>query len=162
MADGWADLSRCERYRYALGRRWDDGPEALFVLLNPSTADAAVDDPTLRRCMGFARREGCGATRTVNLFAWRATDPRDLARAEAAGEDIVGRRNATAIREAMATCKGPVIAGWGAQAIALPRVAPLLRLAGERKISCLGMTKAGHPRHPLYLRTDAPMIAFTG
>lgn len=156
-ANGWADLSRCGRYRYALGRRWGAGAEALFVLLNPSTADAGADDPTLRRCMGFARREGCGASRTVNLFAWRATAPKDLV---AAGEVAVGPRNAAALRTALAECDGPVIVGWGAQAMAAPRAVALERLASGqgRMLMCLGITKAGQPRHPLYIRADAPLV----
>ena len=156
-ASGWADLSRCGRYRYALGRRWGEGAEALFVLLNPSTADAGVDDPTLRRCMGFARREGCGASRTVNLFAWRATSPADLA---GAGEDAVGPRNAAAIRAALSECDGPVIVGWGAHAMAVPHAGALGRSASGqgRALACLGITKAGHPRHPLYIRADAPLV----
>ena len=153
----WADLSRCGRYRYALGRRWGEGAEALFVLLNPSTADAELDDPTLRRCIGFARREGCGASRTVNLFGWRATAPRDLVAAEASGKDVVGPRNEAAIRDALRQCDGPVIVGWGAQAMAEARAEALARLAAKegRVLSCLGVTKAGQPRHPLYIRADA-------
>ena len=160
---GWADLSRCGRYRYALGRRWGEGREALFVLLNPSTADAALDDPTLRRCIGFARREGCGASRTVNLFAWRATAPRDLATAGTSGEDVVGPRNAAAVRDALRECDGPVVVGWGAHGIAEPQAVALARLAAEegRVLSCLGITKAGQPRHPLYIRADAGLIDWT-
>ena len=156
-ASGWADLSRCGRYRYALGRRWGAGPEALFVLLNPSTADAAGDDPTLRRCMGFARREGCGASRTVNLFGWRATSPKDLL---IAGKDAVGPRNAAALRAALAECDGPVIVGWGAHEAAIPRAVALGQLASEqgRTLHCLGVTKTGQPRHPLYIRAEAALV----
>lgn len=161
---GWADLSRCGRYRYALGRRWGDGAEALFVLLNPSTADAALDDPTLRRCIGFARREGCGASRTVNLFAWRATSPRDLQGAGEEGADIVGRRNNAALRRALGECAGPVIVGWGAHPLADPRAKALHRLASRegRALHCLGLTKAGQPRHPLYIRAEAPLVPWPG
>ncbi len=156
----WADLSRCGRYRYALGRQWGPGPEALFVLLNPSTADAALDDPTLRRCIGFARREGCGASRTVNLFAWRATAPKDLAAAMAAGQDGVGRRNRAALGEALDACDGPAIVGWGAHPLAAPRGAALARLAAARgrPLHCLGLTKTGQPRHPLYIRREAALV----
>ncbi len=155
----WADLSDCGRYRYALGRQWAEGVEALFVLLNPSTADAELDDPTLRRCIGFAKREGCGASRTVNLFGWRATAPRDLVAAQGAGEDVVGPRNDVAVRDALRECDGPVIVGWGAHGMAEAHGAALARVAASqgRTLFCLGVTKAGQPRHPLYIRADAAL-----
>ena len=164
MTERWASLSRCGRYRYALGRRWGEGPEALFVLLNPSIADAQTDDPTLRRCIGFAKREGCGASRTVNLFAWRATAPRDLARTAGEGGDVVGRGNVAALRGALRECDGPVVTGWGAHDLALPRARAFARLAQAegRALLCLGLTKAGHPRHPLYVRADAPLVGWSG
>lgn len=71
-----ATISECGRYRYRLTRRFADGPCATFVMLNPSTADETIDDPTIRRCRNFAIREGCGGLVVVNLFAYRATDPR--------------------------------------------------------------------------------------
>jgi hypothetical protein len=78
FGDRGATLSDCGRYRYRLWRRWADGPTVLFVMLNPSTADADVDDPTIRRCIGFARSWGAGALEVVNLYAWRATQPAEL------------------------------------------------------------------------------------
>ena len=77
-----ATFSRCGRYRYSLWRRWEeDAPYVLWICLNPSTADAEEDDPTLRRCMGFAQDWGYGASYTANLFAWRATKPQDMMKA---------------------------------------------------------------------------------
>ena len=70
-----AIISPCERFRYALTRRWTDGPIALFIMLNPSDADAYIDDPTIRRCIGFAKRENCGGLRVENLFAYRSPKP---------------------------------------------------------------------------------------
>src|SRR5438105_250311 len=76
---GSAWFSPDKQYRYLLTRSWDHIPQAMtWIMLNPSTADAFRDDPTIRRCISFARREGCGSIRVVNLFALRATDPRDL------------------------------------------------------------------------------------
>lgn len=76
-----AIISPCGQYRYRLERAWDRSfPAAVFVCLNPSIADATLDDPTLRKCVGFARRWGCGHLVLVNLFALRATDPREMKR----------------------------------------------------------------------------------
>lgn len=118
----------------------------LWVLANPSTADGRVDDPTVRRCVGFARAAGCGGVLVVNLWGWRATDPRELDRVD----DPVGPGNDAAIAEASTTGTGPVVLGWGARA-ERSRVETVLRLLGERPLRCLGVTRAGHPRHPLYV-----------
>jgi hypothetical protein len=82
-------LSPCRRYRFALWRRWDIGPQVLFVMLNPSTADEAMDDPTIRRCIGLARSWGFSALAVGNLFAYRTTSPADLS----ASADPVGSKN---------------------------------------------------------------------
>ena len=78
-----AFISPCERYRHALGRHWDnDKGFVLFIMLNPSTADAQQDDPTIRRCMDFAKRWGFGGIEACNLFDWRATDPKAVPRSK--------------------------------------------------------------------------------
>jgi hypothetical protein len=104
-AESWADLSDCGTYRYRLGRRWAEGPVDVWIMLNPSTADATVDDRTIGRCMEFSRRWGAGALVVGNLFALRATDPTDLL--------------------------------------------------------TLGTTKAGAPRHPLYVKGDTPLTRWS-
>lgn len=81
----FADISDCGRYRWRLSRRWDDGPQACFVMLNPSTADGLDDDPTVRRCVRFARGWGYGELVVVNLFPYRATDPGELITAQRRG-----------------------------------------------------------------------------
>ncbi|OYO21954.1 hypothetical protein CGZ93_08440 [Enemella dayhoffiae] len=140
-----AVLSADLRYRYRLERTWgEQRPPALFVMLNPSTADAAVDDPTIRRCCGFAKAWGHGGLVVVNLFAFRATDPRDLFTAD----DPVGPDNDRHLIEAASVAE-VVVAAWGAQAPAW-RVEQVLPQLGERVVA-LALTKAGHPRHPLYL-----------
>ena len=142
------------RYRYSLTRSWDDTlPRACFCLLNPSTADATTDDPTLRRCLGFARRWGCGGVEIVNLFALRATDPRDLRRAA----DPVGPRNDAAIVRA-ATRAELLVAAWGNHGALHDRAkAVLAALARTSTVHTLGLTKLGHPRHPLYTPSDTTL-----
>ena len=85
-----AEISECGKYRWWLRRRWADGPVVCFVMLNPSTADAEQDDPTIRRCIGFAQAWGCGALEVRNLFPFRATNPADMLKAAKAGVDIRG------------------------------------------------------------------------
>lgn len=143
---GGATFSRDRRYRYRLWRRWDRSrPVVAFVMLNPSTADARRDDPTIRRCIGFARAWGFGGVDVVNLFAYRATDPRDLLRVA----DPVGPRNWRHIQRAVLGA-ALVVAAWGAHPSAARRVPISLPRA-----RCLGLTRTGQPRHPLYLRRDA-------
>ena len=154
-----ARLSECGRYRYRLWRRWAEGPQALFILLNPSTADAHVDDPTLRRCMSFAQREGCAALEVVNLMAWRATSPADLP------SDPIracGPENLDHIRAAVVSTHGPIIAGWGAHPMAATLAGALLTelRAMGRQVHALRLTKSGAPGHPLYIPKEAPLIAF--
>lgn len=152
---GEATISPCERYRYRLTRPLGGGPTCLFVMLNPSTADAKKNDKTVTRCIGFAERENCGLLEVVNLFAWRATDPRELKRAA----DPVGPENDTAIVAAAGRAK-LVIAAWGGSIPATLRTRPaavLEMLARLGPVWCLGKTKDGTPAHPLYLRADAPL-----
>lgn len=145
--DRWADISDDGLYRYRLGRRWDASlPECVFIMLNPSTADAAQDDPTIRRCLGFAKSLGCGSLLVGNLYAFRATDPRDLFKA---AEPTGGARNDEALTELFA--RGAItVAAWGAHAKS-ERVAEVLRLPGSDRLTALAITMAGAPRHPLYV-----------
>ncbi len=145
----WQDPG--ESYRYALWRRWDLArPRVCFVLLNPSTAGAAQDDPTIRRCLGFARRWGFGSLEVVNLFAWRSTDPAALRLVP----DPIGPRNDRAIRRSAARAR-TVVVGWGEAGGLLGRDRDVTRLLSGRPLLCLGVTRRGRPRHPLYLRSDA-------
>jgi len=149
---GWAGFDQTHRYRYTLGRRWDDaGRRVCFCLLNPSTADARVLDPTLTRCLGFARAWGFGAMDVVNIFAWRSTDPGQLYGAD----DPVGARNDAAIRRC-ASRADLVVAGWGVHGALHERGERVAAMLGRIcEPTCFGLTKAGHPKHPLYLRKDA-------
>ena len=121
-------------------------------MLNPSTADGRRDDPTIRRCVGFARREGFTGIRVVNLFALRATDPAEL---KSAG-DPVGAESDSAILDAVRSSEFTV-AAWGAKGVLCGRDEAVLQLLEGHPIWCLGTTKMGHPRHPLPVRKLAPM-----
>ena len=151
-----ASFSRCGAYRYCLLRSWDGRDESdravCFVMLNPSTADGCVDDPTIRRCIGFARSWGWASLEVVYLFALRSTDPRALSQ----HPDPVGPRNRGAVRRAVGRCDLLVLA-WGA--FPLARRTPTRWLfdaaRGVRIPVCtLGETRAGFPRHPLYVPGD--------
>jgi hypothetical protein len=144
-------LSACRTYRYVLWRELDAGrPEyALFVGLNPSTADETTDDPTIRRCKDFARRWGFGAVCVANLFAYRATQPAELKAAPAP----VGRDNDRWLAR-VAAGAGVMVAAWGVHGSFAGRDRAVTALLGDR-LSCLGVTKDGHPRHPLYMRRTA-------
>ncbi len=144
-----AVYSDCERYRYALTRIWDEaGTRVLFVMLNPSTATEIRNDPTVERCERRARALGFGAFRVCNIFAWRATDPREMR----AAPDPVGPENDAAILEG-ADWADRIICAWGTHGAHLdrgPAVERLLRGTG-RPLLHLGLTRAGHPKHPLYI-----------
>ena len=147
---GGAAFSRDRRYRYRLWRRWDRSrPAIAFCMLNPSTADARRDDPTIRRCIAFARAWGYGGIEVVNIFAMRATDPRALRSAR----DPVGPRNDAFMRRAAAL--SPVVIAWGVHGALRDRESAALKLFGGRsRLLALGRTRSGSPRHPLYLRRD--------
>ncbi|MFY0638676.1 MAG: DUF1643 domain-containing protein [Maricaulis maris] len=159
-AGAGATLSGDERYRYVLWRVWNpDQPSLLWVMLNPSTADASDDDPTIRRCMGFSAHLGYGGLRVVNLFAWRATDPRDLGLAD----DPVGPDNDRHI-EAEARKSGKVIVAWGSATQGAGRDVQVLRILrrSRRQVFALSTTSTGHPGHPLYLPKSARPVLFCG
>lgn len=145
-------LSEDLLYRYSLVRRWGmSGPPAVFLLLNPSTADASQDDPTIRRCIGYARAWGFSAIKVVNLFAFRATDPSGL---RAPGVEPIGPANDMAILHA-AQHAGIVVCGWGTHGELHGRGAHVRRfLLAARELHVLKLTAGGHPGHPLYLKGD--------
>lgn len=147
-----ATYSPCMAYRYDLTRVWDPaGGRVLFVMLNPSTATEMQNDPTVERCERRARALGFGAFRVCNIFAYRATDPKVM-RAQA---DPVGPGNDPAIREA-ADWAETIVCAWGTHGAFLDRgaqVETLLRATG-RPLFHLGLSIAGHPKHPLYIGYD--------
>lgn len=154
-----AVLSDCGRYRYLLERHWDGAGEAVgFLMLNPSTADAFEDDPTIRRCIGFAKSWGYKSLYVANLFAYRATDPSELTALTV--ETAAGPDRDWFLQRMGMQCR-VVVAGWGAS---LPKYADrgfLVRTCdqttdslGAPEVHCLGTTRSGQPRHPLYLKGD--------
>lgn len=163
-----ANISDDGLYRYRLGRTWDPAlPKMVWIMLNPSTADAEVDDPTIRRCMGFARREHCGGIEVLNLYALRATKPQGLT----LQADPEGPCNCAAWLEVLpdasvgAKTSGPVVAAWGAS---IPKGLPESR-ALDAIVSVvtpqwytLGLTKGGAPRHPLFVASTAPLQRWGG
>lgn len=158
-APSTAAYSPCEAYRYALTRVWDAaGVRVCFVMLNPSTATEVQNDPTVERCERRARALGFGAFRVCNIFAFRATDPR-MMRAQA---DPVGSGNDAAIAEG-ADWAHSVVCAWGNHGAHLQRgaaVAQLLRASG-RPLFHLGLSLAGHPKHPLYIGYSQPPELWT-
>ncbi|WP_323783978.1 DUF1643 domain-containing protein [Thalassovita sp.] len=148
-AQSTALYSDCERYRYRLTRIWDPaGRKALFIMLNPSTATEIQNDPTVERCERRARTLGFGAFAVTNIFAWRDTDPKHLR----AAKYPIGPENDRILTESC-DWADQIIAGWGSHGDHRGRgtyVASLLREQGH-PVYHLGLTKAGHPRHPLYI-----------
>ena len=148
-----AVISADGKYRYTLTREWGQYRRMLFVMLNPSTVDAEVDDPTIRRCIGFAEREQCDSLEVVNLYAYRATDPNELKQQL----DPEGPLNGRHVIEAKGRA-AIVVAAWGARA----------RLHLNRHYRSLldspyvfGLTKLGFPLHPLYLKADTPLVRWS-
>ena len=176
----YADVSPCGRYRYLLEREWrgthdpknwkwlgfKDGTgaecghpkSALFIMLNPSTADDTADDPTIRRCVGFAKAWKYEQLSVVNLFAYRATDPKEL---YSAGDVIHAPRNQEVI-ECAARDAGIIICAWGTHG-AWGQQGEIVRgWLAHHPLYALGFTKDGHPRHPLYLPAKASPVRMPG
>ena len=149
-----AIFSECRQYRYALVRTWDESkPNAMFVGLNPSTADEVNDDPTIRRCINFAKSWGYGGLYMLNLFAYRATDPSDMF----AALDPIGPQNDTWLED-FAKKSDIVVAAWGNNGVYLNRS----KVVSSRikSFSCLKINKTGEPAHPLYQSSNAKPISF--
>lgn len=153
-------FSPCRRYRYTLWRElkpdlWSARRHqtCAFIGLNPSTADETTDDPTIRRCIGFATRWGFGHFVMLNAFAWRDTDPAGMLSAL----EPVGEENDRFIVET-ARAASMIVLAWGVHGAHQGRDAAVLALLRQDGIPwprCLGRTKSGAPKHPLYLRRDS-------
>ncbi|WP_371736966.1 DUF1643 domain-containing protein [Brevibacillus sp. HD1.4A] len=145
-------------YRYSLIRRWNDKlPRLTYIMLNPSTANENDDDPTIRRCLGFAKQWNYGSIEVVNLFAYRATDPSELLSCT----DPIGYENNKYILEAIQRSSLIVLA-WGTKGSLKERDKEVVRLLNNvrENVYCLSRTKEGHPKHPLYVRGDTKPIYY--
>lgn len=150
------------QYRYALTRDWGPGIRMVLFMLNPSTADALHDDPTIRRCVRFAQREGCGGLVVVNVYGLRSPKPDLLA----THPDPYGPDNAAVVQAILSASTGHlVVAAWGSNSH-LARSGHLKTVAGwiaraDVELMCLEVTSQGHPGHPLYLPNNAPLTPYT-
>ncbi len=146
--ESYVCYSPCEKYRYVLVRQWtDDLPRNAFCGLNPSTADERKNDPTVARCVAYARRWGYGGLIMLNLFSFRATLPRNLK----VQHDPVGTQTDRFLK-LYSDAAALTVACWGIHGAFQDRAALALPLF--RRLHVLGLTRAGQPRHPLYLRSD--------
>ena len=151
-----ATFSRCERYRYHLWRRWGSGKIITYMMCNPSTADAFMVDPTVRKCIHFAKRDGYAGVDVLNIFALRSTDPRALI-----CEDPVGPFN----DDFIAAVKGVVCIAWGGVGSKVKGnkgrpdyVVGLLSGKSDVELVCVGRNGDGTPRHPCYLSNDTQFV----
>ena len=143
-----AVFSDCRKFRYALWRMWDeDKPLVMIIGLNPSTADETGNDPTITRCINFARSWGFGGVCVTNLFGFRATSPTQLK----AHHDPIGKENDAWVHE-MAKEAAIKVAAWGNHGKFLNRSLEILPSLDQ--LHCIKMNKSGEPAHPLYLKAE--------
>jgi hypothetical protein len=150
-----AVISSDQNYRYCLTRIWDESLSKLLIIgLNPSTADATLDDPTIRRCVNFARTWGFGSLYMANLFALRSTDPKALYKSE----DAVGPENNSYLINLYNSTDQTLVA-WGNHGSFLNRNELVLNLLGD--VYCLGITKSNQPKHPLYIASHQERLKYS-
>ncbi|MBW4469489.1 MAG: DUF1643 domain-containing protein [Stenomitos rutilans HA7619-LM2] len=150
-----AEFDATGHYRYLLWRSWNEQAARVgFVMLNPSRADAVVNDPTIRRCLGFARSWGFGALDVVNLFAYCTAQPKELRQVA----DPVGHENDRYLAQ-LAQRVDRIVLAWGNDGCLQSRDRAVMALWSDRTpVYCLGITKRGQPQHPLYLRRDIQLM----
>jgi hypothetical protein len=153
--EGDAVFDKSRRYRYSLSRFWNrELDKAVFIMLNPSKADADINDPTIRRCISFAQKMGCGSLEVVNLFAFRTAYPEELR----ACRRPVGKLNDQYICSA-AESASLIVVAWGNWGYLHRRNEEVLKLlSGSVPVHCFGTTLKGHPRHPLFLPSEISII----
>lgn len=153
-----ARFSENFRYRYLLTREFGGSSTCVFVMLNPSTADAEQDDPTIKRCVGFAQREGFGRLEIINLYGFMATEPKTLFTAV----DPVGSDNDVEVVRAVSGADAVIVAWGNHGAFSKARTDAVLALITNsgKPVTCFGLTAKGEPKHPLYLPADAELTPF--
>ena len=157
-----AIFSPCMTYRYTLTREWADGQCVVWMMLNPSTATAEIEDPTIRRCIGFSKLWGYGRLIVLNLFGLRSTDPRGLTQFA----DPVGLDNDFHIGRSLGQA-GEIVCAWGcrqhlkASPVLSGRPAAVVKMIPSGiPVMCLGYRSDGAPRHPLMVPYTAPCVPF--
>jgi len=153
-----AEISECGKYRWWLRRRWQEGKSVCFVMLNPSTADATQDDPTIRRCIDFAQRWGFAALEVLNLFPYRTTYPKEMRAASMRGVDIRGGERGALELVGAQRCD-LIVAAWGKYPCS-SRASQFLELTAPSPIYCLAKNGDGSPVHPLYQNANQRPTAF--
>ena len=153
-------ISKCKKYRYWLSRVWDlDKPALLFIMLNPSKANALIDDPTITRCINFAKALGYGGIHVVNLFAYRATKPTALTRAQ----NPIGPENNYWIKRlslSVSLLGGKVVAAWGTKGDLGNRAEFVSSILSKFTLYCLAQTQDNHPGHPLFLKSNSKLSVY--
>jgi len=151
-----AIFSPCRKYRYSLFRLWDSSkPVIVFIGLNPSTADEFSDDPTVRRCVNYAKAWGFGSFRMLNIFAFRATHPGNMK----AQKDPIGSANDWILSHTVEEA-GMTVCAWGAHGEHMDRGAEVVRLLKSFDLYALKITQTGQPSHPLYLKKNLQPFIF--
>lgn len=164
--DAGAIFSECGKYRYRLWREWQeamfsDGGTVIFIMLNPSSAGARTDDPTIRKCVGFAKWWGCNRIEVVNMYAYCATEPKDIFAAQRAGRDTFGPANAAYLEACFEREDQEwrlhehvhTVAAWGTHGRAMQNDPAFLLEACWKNgnVQALGLNQDGTPKHPLYM-----------
>ena len=155
MLSSMAWLSNDGKYRYLLSRKWSDRlaiRRIMWIMLNPSTADALKDDPTIRRCIQFSRDWGFDEMRVCNLYAYRATKPKDL---PSSWPERFGPENGVFLWNTSHAC-ATIVCAWGVNG---KRLTAPVDLDPTKKLWCLGKTKGGYPKHPLYVPANTKLEA---
>ncbi|MCM8542390.1 MAG: DUF1643 domain-containing protein [Lentisphaeraceae bacterium] len=155
-----AHITRCEKFRYWLTRKWNNGDNYIcWIMLNPSTADASNDDPTIRRCISFSKLWGFDGLYVVNLFSFRATDPKELKKAGGP----VGEHNNEYIKFISSICSR-VVCAWGNHGKLKDQYKTVCEIlyahCSHENFFCLGKTGAGQPKHPLYVESSTKLIRY--